>query len=587
MELTPKEWLDEIEDALEYREQFGQEVTWQVLEECFYNDPKSNAAIGPNLIWSEGDSLLSSLIVPDPEITLEAKTVQSVQTCNIAERLVNNLLQPDAMNTKASVEDALTNAYLCSRAIVKLGYDSEFGWDPEYDLGTYEQPLGMSQTQFDKQGNMIEYKNIRAGMPWNSVVHPYDFVVPWGSGPNIDDLPWVAHRIIRENSYFKKDPKYKNTSRFEPQMSMRDFMSSYSAGHKSYRNRTQSSYSMYRATGNLLFNEVWEIHDRIHQKVYCVCFNHDKFLRNAPHALMKAINGFPFVSSTFVRNPRSFWSPPLAYYLGQHQADQYDLHLQVGKQRRINVAKFLMLEDSMDAAEEAKLMSGDVGAVAKVKKNVRDLRNVFMPFPHVDNNSLLVESEIIRKNARDAMGFSRNQMGEFDTSSRRTATEAMAVQQGAASRFTKKEDVVKWIYREVARKALMIVQSYWTTPRSILVDQDWYSFTGTQIKGEFGFKTALHTRSALSKPQRMMQAMQMMQFFAQFPNINLQEVERHILAAVNDPSFDGFFGQGQGGNPALPQGASAAGGVGQARSEAKPTMGSGVNPNRRPSNANV
>jgi len=586
MELTVTEWLDELEDALEYRRIYGKEDTWQVLEECFYNDPKSNSAVGPNLIWSEGDALLSSLIVPDPEITLEAKTIAGVQTLPIAERLVNNLLQPDEMNTKAAVEPAVLNSYIKSKAIIKLGYDSEWGWDPKYDIGDVDQPLGMSMTQFDKKGNRIEYKNVKAGMPWNGVVDPYDFLVPWGTGPNLDDAPWVAHRIIRENTYFKKDPKYSNTSRLEPQMSMRDFMSSYSAGHKSYRDRTFSKHSMFRATGTLLFNEVWEIHDRIHQKIYCVCFNHDKFLRNVPHALMKALGGaHQFIAHSFVRHSRAFWAPPLAYFLGQHQADQFDLHLQIGKQRRINVTKFLMLEDSMSPEEEQKLLSGDVGAIAKVKKNVRNLDQVFKEFPKADNVSLLQESEIIRKNARDAIGFSRNQMGEYDASSRRTASEAMYVAQGAASRFTSKEDVVRFLYREVGRKALMLVQAFWTSPRNILVDQEWYSFVGSKIEGEFAFKTSLHTRSSLSKPQRMMQAMQMTMFFAQFPNVNMEAIQKHILAAVNDPSFEGFFTPPQGMN--IPQGASAAGGLGQGQQEIGTTLSAGVNPAGRSANASL
>lgn len=587
-ERTVSEWLDELTSALEYREILGYEDSWNTLEDCYYCEKDSMASVGSNLIYSMGDTLVSSLTVPDPEILLSPEDILSVEAAPIAERVVNNLIQPGKVNLKHHAELATLNGYLNSKMILKLGYDSEFGWSPTYDYGTLEKPFGFTQTQFDKKGNRIEYMNTVPGMPWVSVVQPHDFLVPWGTGFDIDNAPWVAHRIIRETGYFKKDPKYINTQRLEPQMTMRDFMNSYSAGSKYYRNRyanTNKNTSFYNSKGEVIFNEVWEIHDRMSQKIFCVCFSHDKFLRKDKDALQDAIGGFPFVAASFIKSSRHFWTPPLAYYLGAHQAEINDIHIQATKQRRINVAKFLMLDDAMEETELQKLMSGDVGAVAKVKPRVKDIRQVFAQFPSTSNYELYNEQEVVRRNGRDAVGYSRNQMGEFDASSRRTASEAMYVQQGSMGRTSSKEDAVKHLYTETARKLLMIVSKLWTTPRPILVGREWFQFTGAQIRGKFNFKCDLQTRSNMSKAQRTMYAMQMMMQFAQFPNVDLAKMEQHIMAMVNDPSFDGTFAlpqqspqqQGQ-----LPQGASAAGGVGSVQQERPPQSGGGVRNNSMP-----
>jgi hypothetical protein len=546
-ERTVQQWLDEIEDALDYRDEFAKVDSWGTLEACFYNDQNSYSAVGPNVIYEEGDTLLSSLLVPDPEFAVEGLTFDSSSKAPIVERLANRFMYPSQLNLKAEQEDASVNNYLNGKAIIKIGYDSEWGWEPKYDIGEVDNPLGLSLTQFGKKGERIEYMNTVPGMPWTKAVHPFDFIVPWGTGTNLDEAPWVAHRIIRETSYFKKDKKYQNTTRLEPQMSMRDYQSSYSYGRKAYRDRARQGYntssflSRAGSSNALFFNEVWEIYDKMNSKIYCVCFSHDKFLRKATDSLSKAIGGYPFVAAGFVWSNRHFWTPPLAYFLGQHQKDQYDIHKQTGKQRRINVAKFIELGDALEEGEASKLMSGDVGATVKAKKHVKDPSKIFWPIPTKSNQELLAEAEYSRRNARAAIGFSRNQAGQYDSSSRRTAYEASKVFEGAQTRSQKKEDVTKYMYVETIRKVMQLVFAFWKTPRQILDGQDWVQYTGAKLKGMYEFNCSLQTRSNMSKGQRKFEAFQMLAMLSQFPNINLQRVEQYVLEAANDPAFEGFF----------------------------------------------
>jgi hypothetical protein len=536
------EWFDELDHALDFREQFAMERSWNKLELNFLNLPEGDTVIGPNLIYAEGDTLLSGLSVPEPHFMVRAMDAVSAPNAPVVEQLANSLLDARNLDLKQHVDGALLNAYLYCRAILKIGYDSEFGWNPRWDTGSVQHPFGLSMTQYNKAGKRIEFGDSRPGMPWVAPVAPHDFLVPWGTGPNVDDAPWVAHRFIRETRFLKDDPKYKNTGRLEPQMTMKDFVDSYTSGPKAYRKSINKTVSRRGGLDHRLYNECWEIHDKESGQILVLCYTHDKFLREEPDYLAMVMGGHPFVAETFIKHPRYFWSTPLAYYLGQHQKDQFDLSLQAAKQRRINILKFLMMGEALSDDEKAKITSGDVGAVAQIKATSgKKLTDVFMPFPKGTNIDLLAESEAIRRNSREAIGFSRNQAGEFDTSSRRTAFETAVVREGSQTRGTKKEDATKRLYTETIRKVILTLAAYWRRPRDVLIGQNWIKFNGDKLIGRYSYGADLVNRSPMSPAQRKMEMFQMMGYLSQFPNINLQTAMQLVMDSINDPAFEGFF----------------------------------------------
>lgn len=554
--LTAEEWMSEIENALDYRDHFGREASWDKLERDYLNDPNSDTAAGPNLVFSMGDALLSGLIVPDPEFVLSAKHPAGVDRVPIVEMLDNQLVT--SLKLKRSVERSLLHAYLKSRAILKIGYDSEYGWSPYYDIGDYNNPAGLTLTQFNKKGERMEYGSGRPGMPWVGVVDPRDFAVPWGT-IDIDDAPWAAYRFVRLNRDLKSDPKFINTSRLEPQISMETYTESYrrSGGGRRVRSRTEGHFELNRQE---LYNELWEIHDRRTGRVFVVTKDYDKFLRNNPDALQ--VIGLPFVSSTFVQHPIAFWSTPQAYYLGQIQKEQFDVSVQQSKQRRINIARFLQAADAMTDDEANKLISGNVGAIAKVKGG-RPLKDVFMPVPTVQNIDLVLQAEANRRDARDAIGKSRNQLGEFDASSRRTARETMQVAAGAERRESRRASCVVDLYVETIKKVNKLVFSFWKSPRWALVGEKWTQFTGKEIEGDYLYDVSLSTKRTVSIHQRKVEALMLAVQLAQFPGVNIQALMGYLIDAANDPSFEKLFEQGSGLKPPANTGAVQGPQVGQ------------------------
>lgn len=543
--LTAQDWIEEIDQSLAYRKIFGREEAWRKNELNYYNDPSGHTAIGPNLVFEMGDTILSTAGSLDPEFTATPTHPAGTDRAPLVESLDNQLCKK--LGLRKSIARAALNSFLYSRAILKIGYDSEFGWNPKFDIGGASSPLGMSLTQLNPAtATRIESKNIEPGMPWVATVPPHDIVVPWGT-LDVEDSPWVAHRIIRLNTDIKADMKYKNTSSLTANMSIEDFVYSYASvgvDRKKFRDNYKAATGMERPKA--VYNELWEIHDRRDMRVKVVCREHDKFIRDDIDYIA-LVCGTPFVSGTFVEHARSFWSTPLAYYLGQLQAEQYDISLQAQKQRRINILRFIAAKGFMSPEKLQKLLSGSVGAVEFAE--VTDaLRDKIIPVPTGNQFDSIVQSNENRLNARATMGMSRNQTGEFDAGTRRTKGEAMLVAQGSRRRESPRVMMVRDLYIDTMRKINQIVFSFWTTPRSIMTDQGWGKFTGGEISGEYLYDLSLTEKRDLSKAERKVEAMMMLgQLMPFLQGQDPKQIFEFLSNAANDPAFEKLLGFTRGG----------------------------------------
>jgi len=533
--MRPDEWLTEIDNALAYRELFACEAAWGKIEMNYLNNPHSDAAIGPNLVYSIGDSLLSALTVTNPEFVVTAERRLGLDKAPIVESLDNYLVRK--LRMKRYIERALLHWYLYGKAIIKIGYDSEFGWSPYYDIGKGNNLLGLTFTQFDKRGRRIESPDTQPGWPWIRPVLPHDFVVPWGT-VFVEDAPWVAHRFVRHIDAIKADPKYVNTSRLEGRMTMEDFMSSYL--NVASKKQTQRLKGIAEYNKKTEFVECWEIRDRLAGEILVVVRDYDKFLRRTSDALQLAC-GLPFVVADMNPHPRSFWSTPPAYYLGQLQRMQFDISTQAEKQRRISVLKFLYRKGAISKANLSRLLSSDVGAAEAVDTQY-PLNEVLVPIKTDTGVDLhAAQSELNRRDAREAVGLSRNQLGEpLGTPGRRTtAKEVLSVAAGSGIRMSKRQEGVAEIYKEAINKINKIIFSYWQVPREVLHDEGWAVVTGEMLKGDYLYDVSLSTKRQLSRAERKVEALLMLTRMAPFlQGADIQALFTYLSDAVADPAFE-------------------------------------------------
>lgn len=527
---TPIEWLEHISDGLEYRRLFGLEDQWSRLEAIYYNVHKSMMNDGPNIFLSQGDTMLSQITTPTPRIGIEATTPGSVKRAPILESLDNKLLV--AMKVPRAVERASLHAYLFGRGIVKLGYDSEWGYDPGEDIGGSLQ-LGMTITQLNRRGTRrIEYDStINPGMPWCRAVLPHDIILPWGV-IEIEDTPWIAHRVVRHIEDLKADVKYQNTRDLVPSMSMRDFTETY---RNTIKVSTKHGYSEPE------WVEFYEIMDRRTGRIYAVAPDHKKFLRNDVNALL-IDNVLPYAAVGFTPRVRSFWTTPDAFYLLHIQSELSDVAVQRTKQRRLSVIKLLYDEGVISEPELLKLTSPDVGAGVKINTG-HDIDKAVKTFQIPPNLLLGQEEELLRANAREQMGFSRNQVGEFSVG-RKTATEVGNVAQNSQLRQSRRGLQTRNLYVDIMRIANGIIFKHWNFPRYVEVlgkkkGQEWQQFRGSDLKGKYEYRVELTDASV--EQSLKFEALQMYSLFSQDPSVDPAELIQWLTGQVNDPAFSRIF----------------------------------------------
>jgi hypothetical protein len=528
--LSPEDWMEEIWHSLEYRRQFGVEDQWGEMEAIYYNVHPSMANDGPNVFLSSGDSMLSTVTVPDPKILVSPRVPEAVAKSKILESLDNLLLIE--LEVKEQMEKAALHAYLFGRGILKVGYDSEFGFDPKLDIAG-DLRLGMSLTQVDKKGRRrIEHNRlVTPGMPWVRAVPPHDFVVPWGT-IELDNCPWIANRIVRHIDDIKADPKYKNTERLQPQLSMQDFVHSY---RNPVRVRQRTSIR------DPAYVEMWEIYDRESGRIKVVADNYEKFLRNDVNAL-QVENRLPFVAINFTPVSRAFWVTPDAFYLLHAQLELSDIAVQRTKQRRISALRFLYDEGVISEAELDKILSPDVGAAAKIETGQK-ISEAVMKLDNHPDQFLTLEEEHTRRNVREQLGFSRNQLGEF-SGGRRTATEAGIVDKSSQLRMSRRALSVRRAYERVIETINGIIFEHWTTPRYVEVmgqqrTSEWLQARGPDLKSRFAYEVVF--TDAQEEQARGLQALQLYQLLSQDPLVDPLMLREYLINQLNDPMFERVF----------------------------------------------
>jgi hypothetical protein len=545
-ELTVQQWIGELERGCDYRKDYGFEDAWSNLEAMFYSAGSFGSA--PNLISSNGDALISNVSMSNPYITVESMDIESVPGAKVLERVDNNLMSQ--LKVSPAMEQAALHAFLWGRGILKIGYDSEFGWDPEQMLGLGAQ-IGATFSQFDKKGNRIETGPARPGMPWVCACLPHDIVVPWGA---IDDprLPWIAHRVIRHIDDIKSDAKYSNKRDLQPTLSMKDFVGSYTSRIKplSFLGRSDRSFSK-EGTDNAQFCELYEIHDRRTQSIKVLAVGHDKWLRDDEDRLQ--MDGLPFVTFSFTPTARTFWTTSDAFYLQPYQADLVDIFTQAAKQRRVNILKVLYEAGVIESDYVDKLTSTDVAPFIPVKATGEPIGNKFHVLNVPNNNPMLYnDAEFIMRNARSTIGFSRNQMGEFEARGRRTATEAMTVQQAAEQRLDRRRLVIARAYEDVVRKINQIIFAFWGAPRWVEIagkeGSEWIMYTGQQLKGNYGYSVILSDEPIRTRKSVMMESLQLYSALSQDPMVNQEELRKMLSDSFTGQQLSRVFGGMKGAN---------------------------------------
>ena len=525
-----QEVLDDINSGLRYRELFGLEGAWAPIEAAFYGVTDDNDT-GPNIIQSRVDSLVSALATPTVVPMVDGLTEDAATVAPMVEALGKRLMT--CMGVEEAMEEALTHAALYGVGVVKIGYDSEGGYEPAERINA----LGGTLTQFDRKGRLIETGLATPGLPWCMTVSPWDVVVPWGT-KSLADAAWIGHRIVRRVRDVQGDKKYKNTSGLLPTIARRDIEMAWGTIQE---HATDAVYKDGERAKDPEWIVLWEVMYRDTARVVTVALGGDEDVRVIRDVANTTQVGtvLPWVDVRLTLRARTFWTTPLAFMIMPHQIELDDIHWQAKQQRRASIMKLLIKKGAMDEKAKAALEDARPALFVEVEDFNADLDNIVKYIGSNNNINVLLhaEEESIQKNARDCVGISQNMAGEYDQKNRPVAAETNAVERGGDLRLGRKQKALQRSWSRVFSTTMGLVAAHWgpgVAVRYVGADgaQAWGTVTREVLAhGRYTFAVTFTPMYAETPQGRLQESLMLQKTLAGMPGVDQVALVQQIINA--------------------------------------------------------
>lgn len=496
-------WNNEIRDGRAYMDKYSRKKSYDDYRR-YYRNEWPDDIIPVNRIFSFGRSLIPQVYFRNPRVCVTPTRPELVPHAMVVEAIDNWLIHE--LNLKQEIKRSILNAYLCGTSPMKLGFDSEFGFNPlqsvDQDSGTVTQ-IG---TKGEMDGKAIEYNvNIRPGMPWAQTARPESIIIPWGYRDS-NALPWIAHEIYRPLDDIKADQKYRNTKN----------LAGTSFGDR-YKNASRPP--LRKKEDDMLYGLLLEIRDLRTNEVIVLC--EDKLLLQQEDALQ--IEGHNYDFLTFNEDPEYFWGIPDVSILEPQQLELNETRTQAADHRRIALLKFFVLEGAISPEDMEAFLSGEVGPVVKVSGE--NISNAIMQFaPHIPPD-LRGEAMALLGDMQLGIGYNENASGSFKEGTPPSAAETQLAGQVGEMRTSERQDLVHEHLVNIVRKWNQYIFSFWTGERVAQITgpqgtQMWIQYTAEQLKGEYSLSVNADSAMPVTRDMKRQMMDGMVKHYGGDPMIN-------------------------------------------------------------------
>jgi len=523
-----QDWMDQIDLGLKYKKKFSDCAMWSTYRDMYrgnFGDEVRNQLV-INRTFSYIKGMVPRVYFRSPSISITPRRPEFAAHARVLEQVDNWLIQETKL--KYTLRRGVLEAGITGIGPIKLGYDSEYGYIPEQATDIDGATITQAGTD---DGEKIEYNNsVQPGMPWAIRARPDEIITPWGySDPN--DLPWIAHMILRPVEDVKQDQKYDKTNRAK-------IRGGFSTGEKPGQPSTLSH--MNGCTDD--FCLLYEIRD-VKRKKFIV-LSEGMCLLETEDTLQ--IDGLPWEFIIFNEDPEHFWPISDVKMFMPQQKELNEIRSYARIQRRHSILKFLYLKGSITPEELEKALSGDIEDIAAgIEIKADTVQGAIFPIQiHNATSDLIREQQQTEEDMRSTMGFSQNQTGNYIDKTNSTATEAQIVDQSSNIRSDERRDIVADVLSQIIRKWNQYIFKYWTKERVVQITgtdglQYWISYTGAQLQGEYDSIVSPESGQPVTRQARQQLAQQMFSLFNGDPLIDQVRLRQLVLQQTDliDPSW--------------------------------------------------
>ena len=556
---TRSEQLGDFQHKLDlsrrWRDQEGYDNLWRRLIDLYRGKhwPLTTTAqrdlIAVNLAFSTINVIAPSVSVNHPKITVKANHPGDEDRAAFVQAVINHLWRHHDFRKpfRRSVKDFL----IFGHGWLKVGWrfieqersigdgEREEIYDmavEEADMFAVENPAmaGGLPTNEDIAANLPTTEmTIVEDQPFVERVSPFDmFVDP--EATCMEDLTWIAQRVIRPLEEAKEDRRYSPSIR-KGLTANANINPMYSDGY--YEDNKNEFVSDDRVV-------IWEYYDIPSNTMSVFADNGEGFLVS-PTPMPYAF-GQPFV---MIRN---YDVPELFYPVGDIEPIE-SLQLELDKtrsqlmnDRKRYARKYLYHERSFGPEGREALESDEDGRLVPVVDENKPLSEVVVPMPQVPiSNDIYAYSNIIEEDINTVSGVSEYARGAMPEI-RRTATEASIIADAQNARAADKLAIVEISIGHVARKVLQLIQEFMTGEAMARVamkggENLYVPYTREEVLGEYDFSVEGGSTQPINDTIRKQQAVSLMNAVAPFVGtvIDPAALAMHILEEgfdIKDPA---------------------------------------------------
>jgi len=519
-------WKEEIRRAKLYQNARNRLDRWKQYRQWYRNEyPEQQVTV--NKIFGVGRAMVPQLYFKAPTMLVRPRKPNMGQQAKVLEAVDSVLIEQ--MGVKMQVKMAILDAYLTNIGVLKAGFHSigtELPNPPDENdtalaemLSSLESSAspGEADDRANAPGTTHDY--VRPDSPWLLRIKPEDLLVPWGYVDE-HEVPWCAFRIRRPLADIKKDPVYKNLANLKANLQIEITPSG-----------VKSPNMLGFAGTTADFVELFEIWDKRDGTIKVLSEDHDRWLRHEKHGL--EIRGIPAVVLRFNPDGVDFWGISDVEQIRKQQNELNENRTHEIESKRIANVKGILDKTILDPDEITKIQGGKPGILVLANGPPA---NSFTDFQvgRIPTDFFKVD-EIIEKDIREIVGFSRNQVGEFQ-SSRTTATEANIVQSANELRSDERRDLVADLLVEAFRdKIHPLIFQNWTTQRVVEVTAlgGWIEYTGPQIRGDYNIACVADSALPLSRAQEQQMSVAAFNMFRGDIRVRQRELYARVAQAFS------------------------------------------------------
>lgn len=466
-----KEWMQRLDLGVKYRNKCSDYEKWHEYRNYYRGNWPDTVKVPVNRIFSFIKGMVPRVYFRTPSISVTPTRPELAAHARMVEAIDNWIIRETRL--KKYVKKSILDASLCGTGVIKLGYDSEYGF---FDSLIVDKDSGtVSQVGVDS-GERIEYNsNIAPGMPWGLRVLPDNIITPYGySDP--DDFPWIAHMFLRPLEDVKQDQKYDPKTRKQIK------------GGFSFIRSEQKTFTALRELNQQDFALLYEVHDVKTNKVMVFC--EDKCLLYEDDT--SQVDGLPFEFIIFNDDSEHFWGISDVKLLLPQQIELNEIRTQAHYLRKQDLLKFLYGKGSLKPEALETFLDSDPETIGMgIEMDTEYAKDAVIPFqPRNLTDGLIREQAQTENDMRSTLGYGINQSGEYVPFHNKTAAEATIVNQANEIRSDERRDIVADCMERIIRKFNQYIFKYWDAERVVEIAgadgaQYWIKYTGEQLRGEY------------------------------------------------------------------------------------------------------